>query len=227
MNSPYQVGQEFIDEYLKRGFGTMNKTEVEVLIYWLLKKYGVLSSGLNDSSIFLKIPKSRVKSLDYQASLRYGPITEDELRQKITACIQKANFTNDNNGVKFAVEDELLRNVITAELYKLNCFNDTSFNRDVISIDFKFFALFVDQYLYPDSTSKKEKDEISQKVEQIRKKHGNNVPNVAPQHSKFVETLAYLLKNIAEGSVRGITSGSIFSTFGNIADLFNCVKNLF
>ena len=121
----------------------------------------------------------------------------------------------------------MLRNVITAELYKLNCFNDTSFNRDVISIDFKFFALFVDQYLYPDSTSKKEKDEISQKVEQIRKKHGNNVPNVAPQHSKFVETLAYLLKNIAEGSVRGITSGSIFSTFGNIADLFNCVKNLF
>lgn len=222
-----QIGLDFITEYLQSGFGTMNKTDVEVLLYWLLKKHGVLSGRLNDSSIQLKIPKSRIKTLDYLASLRYGSLAEGDLRLKIIECIKNAEFTKDNNGVKFVVEDELIRNVISAELYKLNCFNDTSFNRDIISIDFEFFALFVDQYLYPDSTCRNEKDKINTKIEALCKKHDTNTSSQAQQHSRFVVNLAYILKNIAEGSVKGLTSGSIFSSFSNITDLFGAIKNLF
>ena len=205
----------------------MNKTDVEVLIYWLLKKHGLLPTNLNDASIKLKITKSRVQSLDYQASLRYGQNDTNDLRKEILNIITNAEFTTDKTGVKFSVENKLLRNVITAELNKLNCFNDTSFNRDIISIDFEFFAIFIDQYLFPDASNKKEKENLETKIAQLFEKQFKNMNDNPSQQTKFVQVIAYLLKSVSEGAFKGLTSGSIFSYFGSLVNLYDFVKKLF
>lgn len=228
------IGQDFIKEYLQRGFGIMNKTDVEVLVYWLLKKNGCLGGNITSSGMMLKITKSRAKSLDYQASLRYGSHDEKSLHNQVISCITNARFTAKFDKIEFAVEDEFLRNFISSKFYELNCYNDWLQNRDVFSVNIEFFTLFIDKYVYPDNGYKKDKDDFNRKIEMLRKQDPNSSTNSSHQPSAFIVNLAYILERIARGISEGVVSGtagsginSIFGVFGALTDVYNKAKELF
>ena len=92
--------EEFIDKYLTRGFGSMNKNDFEVeIMHWLLQ------NRLNGKSNYeisrkLRIPESKVKRLIYEASLKYER-SEKELLENFIECLLCAQELKEGDKIKF------------------------------------------------------------------------------------------------------------------------------
>ena len=69
--------KDFLGEYLSDGLGAKNKREIDILVMNLLMKYGDLAAKSNQElSILLQATESKVKSLRYEARLKYPPDAE-------------------------------------------------------------------------------------------------------------------------------------------------------
>ena len=131
--------QDFADVYFHKGFGLMNKTEIETLLYFVLKKNGLLAGKCFDDSIALEVPEAKVRRLLYESEIKYNKRSDEErdvyLRQKIGECLQRATFVKNNKQIKFVIEDKYLRVALNAKLRANGLFADTSFNTDIITLD--------------------------------------------------------------------------------------------
>lgn len=124
-----------IDQYLNRGFGSMNKTDFELWIFnYLLQQMKDKSNY--EISIMLRIPEQKVKKLKYDAWLKYGsPNDEKAFANAFQSVLCKAVLKKDGSIVKFVVEDIQLRKYLDSILKKDGRFSDTSFNSEIVSID--------------------------------------------------------------------------------------------
>ena len=131
--------QDFVDVYFQKGFGLKNKTEIETLLYFVLKKNGLLTGKCFDDSIALEVPEAKVRRLLYESEIKYNRRSDEErnvyLRQKIGECLQRATFVKNNKQIKFVMEDKYLRVALNAKLRANGLFADTSFNTDIITLD--------------------------------------------------------------------------------------------
>jgi len=68
---------DFLDDYLAIGFGSLLKREIDVLMMDLLLKYtDIQNMGNFDLSLKLKLTESKIKNLKYEANLKYREETE-------------------------------------------------------------------------------------------------------------------------------------------------------
>ena len=108
-----------IDDYINRGFGSMNKNDFEIFIFnEYLKEPGNSKLGDYDLSLRLRIPKAKVRRLRYEASLKY-PVSEDMLRNLLDDSLQYAcNVRNSVRCIEINVENESVRQYVNALLRK-------------------------------------------------------------------------------------------------------------
>lgn len=236
----------FFDEYLvKRNFGSMTKTDFEVMVYSFLKSSVLSAMTSNERSIALKISRAKVTNLDYQSSLKYSDNTDEKLMPKVIECIQKAQFSRDGNKVQFVVEEKIVWNFINSKLYEINAFNDTSFNKDIVSIDILFFAQFVDKYIFADEKYDRDKQKLIQEVDNLfpenelvhilpKEKTGQLMElksNSLPKASKFANTLGVILYWVSRGLSEGATAGlsspvtAIFDAIPSITEIIKIIKD--
>ena len=63
--------QILIDQYIERGFGSMNKNDFEVFIFGQMLEMPSYKGKTNyELSLLLRIPESKIKRLRYESSLR-------------------------------------------------------------------------------------------------------------------------------------------------------------
>ena len=125
-----------IDEYLIRGFGSMNKNDFEVWIFNYLLQERLKGKSNYDISIELKIPESKVKRLKYEAGLKYGsPQDTTAYAREFSELLSKVHLKKDGSCVQFVVEDLQLRKYLDSLLKKDGRFSNTSFNTEIVSID--------------------------------------------------------------------------------------------
>ncbi len=140
-----------IDEYLQRGFGSMNKNDFEVLIFSQLLKNGYLTN-LSDyeTSIKLKIPQTKVKRLRYECELKYT--NEEALKSSFKAVLKNAKFKKDSNNDKvyFVIENQILRKYIDSLLKKDGRFLDSSFNSEIVALYIDDFVFLLEHVYTPD-----------------------------------------------------------------------------
>lgn len=67
-----QTIDDALEKYLTKGFGSMNKNDFEVWIFNQLLHTVLKDKDNYAISIYLKIPESKVKRLQYEASLKYS-----------------------------------------------------------------------------------------------------------------------------------------------------------
>jgi len=66
-------GSEFVNKYLSGGFGSMTKTEMDILIFHLISESNDIKGKSNyEVANMLFIPESKVKSLRLNAALKYN-----------------------------------------------------------------------------------------------------------------------------------------------------------
>ncbi len=125
-----------IDQYLNRGFGSMNKNEFEVWIFYYLLQNQLQGKSNFDISVELRLPESKVKRLRYEATLKYGsPQNRKDYIAAFEKLLTKVSFKKDGDCIQFVVEDIQLRKFLGSELKKGGRFSNTSFNSEIVSIE--------------------------------------------------------------------------------------------
>ena len=196
LNNQISFANDFLQKYMLGGFGSMNKTDVEILVFHLLRKYSTLTDNKSqqDLSLALRIPVSKISRLCYEANLRYG---EDSNREKyfkdsLMPILLEARFNIESNRVRFAVEDKFLRLQLQAKMKEIHGYADSSFNSEVVSISVSDFAVFYTTF-FPEDAQK-----LEDAVDKATKESKN------PKAS-FAERLSSYLKQLAtDGSIQMI-----------------------
>lgn len=137
----------FIDEYVNRGFGSMNKNDFEVWIFDYLLQGRLTGMSNYEISVELRIPESKVKRLRYEASLKYGnPADTDQYSKAFQNLLEKVNLKRGSNSIiQFAVEDIQLRKFLDSILKRNGRFADTSFNSEVVSVTLDDLAILIEE----------------------------------------------------------------------------------
>lgn len=124
---------KLIEEYLQRGFGSMNKNDFEVAIFnEILKEQDYASYSDFDFSRKFKIPETKVRRLRYEAELKYG---KPNYRRKFLEIILKMKLPKNSDMVQLLVPDKSLREYINDIMRKSNVITDGCFNSDILKID--------------------------------------------------------------------------------------------
>ena len=125
-----------IQQYLDRGFGSMNKNDFEVWIFNHLlqnKLKGMSNYGI---SIELKMPETKVKRLKYEARLKYENTKNTAIyAAELETLLSKAQLKKNGLCVQFVIEDVQLRKYLDSLLKQDGRFSDSSFNTEIVSID--------------------------------------------------------------------------------------------
>lgn len=154
-----EFGREFLEHYLTRGFGNLNKKEIELLVFTHLSKAGVItgqgSTKLQQTSVLLRIPISRVKTLTYEMQLRSGIVNEKWFRDNFLRAIATTHYKQSDNRISFGVEDPMLRAEIEGRLKSEGRFPDYGLSREILHIGIDDFS-----YLLETTLSKEERQTI-------------------------------------------------------------------
>lgn len=130
----WQKRDMVLNECLER-FGSMNKNDYEVALFYLLleNQYSQLSDY--EISIKMRIPESKVKRLRYEVSLRYyNNSNTDQYKKDLADLLLNCKYRIHNDRIQFAISDKMFRLYISNVLMKDGRFADTSFNVNIISM---------------------------------------------------------------------------------------------
>ncbi len=162
--------KDFEKLYLGRGFGSMNKNELEVLFFHLMKKYSkdLVGKSNFERACALRISETKIKRLAYEANMSYGALDDAEkkdLQTQFLALLSDAKIQNDRGTLRFAVEDKFMRSVIYEDLKQQGYYLDSSFNSEIVSIQKEALIALLDIYFSDDK-----KKEIVDEYKKARKK---------------------------------------------------------
>ena len=113
-------------------FGTMQKTDYESVLFYVLMLNGFGDKTDFELSRLLKISEARVRNLRYKCSLEY-PIDEDYDKQ-LRNILAKATCKWDGKRIQFSIPDKMLRLYTNNLLEADGNFTDSSFNSSIVSL---------------------------------------------------------------------------------------------
>lgn len=175
IKKPKEFAEEFERIYLGRGFGTMNKNELEVLFFHLLRQFGDIAGKSNfDLAIELRIPEAKIKRLSYEADLLYNTQSDDVQKTRFLALLSNAKIQKENGTLRFVVEDKYLRSVIYEDLKKNGYYLDTSFNSEIVSIHKEALISLLDSY-YDEDSKKQIVDEYKRAIKKVNSANRNKI----------------------------------------------------
>ncbi|WP_103595643.1 PTS sugar transporter subunit IIBC [Campylobacter concisus] len=157
-------GKEFLEHYLSGSFGSMSKSETEILIFHLLSKHFEISSNYEISNL-LKISETKVKNLTLNAHLRYPRQSGDEIVRETLVDIAKkfsAIYDEQNGEVKIHIQSSVQKREIINAINKLGSFADYCLNNEILKIRintlFSLFEKFLDKEKFKDTVQTYLKD---------------------------------------------------------------------
>jgi hypothetical protein len=184
---------DIVQDYLKKGFGSMNKNDFEVWIFhYLLKENGYASKSDNQISRELKIPESKVKRLRYEADLVY-PKDEESFKNEFYEVLKNRVYKQvGDNKIQFVIRDKNLRLYLNDKLESFGSFADSSFNTDIVTVTAQDLVLLISDF--------EGKKEIFQRVKsQVEKNTDTTINNMGhPQvlAAKYAKEIKEFLKII-------------------------------
>lgn len=171
----------FMDIYLEKGFGVMNKTEIEVLLYHTFKENGLLEGECFKDSFELRISESKARKLIYESQIKYANRNDEELnlylRTAIGNSLTHAVFSKKGKEIRFVIEDKYLRVAMNAKLRANHYFADTSFNRDIISLDEDTFVELI-KLLVPNKKQKEVRDKLTKLLDKKERRKKKEIPEL-------------------------------------------------
>lgn len=132
--------EDFLENYLKFGLGSMPKSDVDALVMHLLDVYGANGSGplaiYSNQTVSerLKTPVSKVKKMRYDAALKFGGRIEDQAMGRLLAALSKASLEPDGEKVLLIIEDSLAKNWLQGQLKIHQHIFDHSFNTEIVKV---------------------------------------------------------------------------------------------
>ena len=193
LNNFNDFGKEFVDRYLRNGFGSLSKREIDMLVLYLIlkDKEELENPNIDILSIELKIPKTRLRNLYYEMRLKYSDssFAHDDVYKKMDKNIAKImkRILDDNlyditpeNDVKLIVSNPYDKHLIEMFLKKEGFLYDYSFSKEIIRFSQEGFIRLVEVFY-----NKLNVDEDRNEIVNLIK----NETGIIPKGSKFLEWL--------------------------------------
>lgn len=157
-----------LQEYLRKGFGSMNKNDFEVFIFNELLKEKYADKSDNAISRELKIPESKVKRLRYEAELVYG--NSDYYKDAFYSILNKRVYKSleELNKIQFSIKNKALRLYLDDMLEAHGSFADSSFNSDIVTITIPDLLLLLADF--------EGKDDLIEKIKQSLNESSKSFP---------------------------------------------------
>lgn len=152
INNKDEFLDTFLSHYLNRGFGSLSKNEIDVLLMHLILENSDLKNKSNyDVSIKLKITEARVKSLKHKSKLLFieDPdvfVKREFLRLLGNAKLQGEQRQGESGKVLMVIEGSYLKQGIQGKLKELGHFADNSFNSEIVKISQESFIALLESF---------------------------------------------------------------------------------
>ncbi|WP_194170580.1 hypothetical protein [Campylobacter concisus] len=140
--------KEFLEHYLSGSFGSMSKSETEILIFHLLSKHFEISSNYEISNL-LKISETKVKNLTLNAHLRYPRQSGDEIVRETLVDIAKkfsAIYDEQNGEVKIHIQSSVQKREMINAINKLGSFADYGLNNEILKSGQILYFLYLKSF---------------------------------------------------------------------------------
>lgn len=134
---------EFLAHYLSVGMGALGKKDIDALVMHLLDKYGTADSAPlrtypnQEVSALLKTPATKIRSLRYEAGLKFGGRVEDQAKVKLLTALSRAVLEIESKKICLVIEDALAKNWLQGQLKNNGLIFDHSFNTEIIKVEAK------------------------------------------------------------------------------------------
>lgn len=204
----------FLGMYLQRGWGSMNKNDFEVYIFYcILQKDEYRDLNDYELSVKLKIPQTKVKRLRYEADLKYLQPETDAYNEQFREVLKEAKpQMKGDKYVEFVMENKGLYLYIDNLLKKDGRVGDRSFNSEIMVISLDNLTYLLTKTIL---TEKEKKDILSAFQKQDK---SITLPNAVLE----------IIKAFANGLGQGITSGLTVKLWDFAADnILKIVPSLF
>lgn len=137
LRNPSRFLEGFLEEYLLRGLGSMQKRDVEILFVHLLmadKMYGE-EIDYYELSHVLCLSEPRVKRLIYDAQLRYKSYTEEMAKEDFIDLMKSGSFYIDKyKRINFMIRKPMLMQYFEEWVARFSGLIDTSFNKSFVKV---------------------------------------------------------------------------------------------
>ncbi|MEZ9410239.1 hypothetical protein [Vibrio lentus] len=155
----------FLDRYLERGFGTLSKSEIDMLMMHLLMEHSSLKYKPNhEISLDLKLSETKVKNLIHKAKLQFIDNHDDYVKAEFLALLHKSKLETEKSKVIMVIEDAFVKQGIQARLKSLGHFADNSFNAELVKISLNSFYELLRSFYSNDDIAQFE-DELNAALE--------------------------------------------------------------
>ena len=137
---------KFYEIYLKKSFGTFNKSELEELFIYLLSEYGNLKKLSNfQISIALQIPESRVRTIMYRSQLKYEEYSEEKIRKDFFSILVKKKYDikprgNNDQEIRITIEQQYLKQALEAKIKEEGDVIDGNFCKETLVLSPEAFS---------------------------------------------------------------------------------------
>ncbi|QNF18899.1 hypothetical protein [Aeromonas hydrophila] len=145
----------FLERYLERGFGTLSKSEIDMLIMHLIMTHSDLKYKQNHAiSLDLKLSESRVKNLIHKANLQFIEDHEGYVKAEFLALLHKSKLETSKSKVVIIIENAFVKQGIQGRLKELGHFADNSFNAELVHISINSFVDLLHSFYSSDDVVK-------------------------------------------------------------------------
>lgn len=133
--------KDFLESYLRGGMGSLSKRDIDALVMHLLDEQG-LDDGVplknlsnQQVSVKLRVPATRIKTLRYEATLKYVSNGESIAKWRFLEVLAKAKFDSEKDKIGFIIEDAFTKNWLQGILKNNGLVFDNSFNTEIVKVD--------------------------------------------------------------------------------------------
>lgn len=150
---------EFIKRYLEYGFGSMSKSEIDALVFYLISESKEIKNKTNYYiANKLKIPESKVKYLKLNSALKYNQASHKavlaNIVSRITNEIQKPEFLDGQ--VTITIEDPVEQRELEHAIKSIGKTIEYGLNKELFKISpISLFELVISNLENPEKEFKK------------------------------------------------------------------------
>lgn len=143
-----EFSKYFIEKYLAYGFGSMPKSEIDLLVFHLLTQTNDYKNKSNyELASLFKIPESRIKTLRLNSALKYKEINSKAILGKIVdRLVHSEQFASFEAGkIEISLEDPIEKRELENFLKKQGHHAEYTLNSELLRIQpIRLFELILD-----------------------------------------------------------------------------------
>ncbi|MFA4952512.1 hypothetical protein [Brevundimonas sp.] len=153
-NVAQDFSKGFTAAYFGQAFGSLPKSEIDLLVFSLLMTTGAIGSGASIYEIArcLNVTPAKARNLLFQHQLR--TMSEEDIERSALIAVTTARFGVDGRKLTFGIESPIVRSSVQARARAKGVFTDISLSGDIVSVQMNQLGAFLSAFLSEAMTAK-------------------------------------------------------------------------